>query len=103
MAWGCISASGVEDIVHIDGILNAENYRQILIHHVIPSGKRLIGNCFISQHDSDPKHTVHAVKSYLERKTTDRTLTVMDWLPQSRDLNIIEAVWYHLDRERHRG
>ena len=39
-------------------------------------------------------------KSYLERKTADKTLTVMDW---STELNIIEAVWDHLDRERNKG
>ena len=40
-----------------------------LIHHAIPSGKRLIGNGYIFQHDNDPKHTANTVKSYLERKT----------------------------------
>ena len=78
MIRGCISASGVGDIVHLDGILNAEKYRQIHIHYAINSRKRLIGNCFLSQHDNDPKHTARAAKSYWERKTTDRTLTVMD-------------------------
>ena len=48
------------------------------------------------------------VKSYLEKKTltadeADITLTVMDWPPQSPDLNIIEAVWGHLDREINKG
>ena len=70
-------------------------HRQVLIHHAIPFGKILIGNGFIFQHDSDSKHTANAVKSYLERKTADKTLTVMD----CPDLNIIEAVWDHLDRE----
>ena len=102
MVWGYISVNGVGDIVHIDGILNAEKYRQIPTHHAIPSKKRVIGNCFIFQYDNDPKHTARAVKSYLERKPTDGTLIVMNWPPQSPDWNIIEAVWDHLDRKRHR-
>ena len=43
------------------------------------------------------------VKSYLERKTADKTQTVMDWPPQSAALNITEAIWDHLDRERNKG
>lgn len=72
--------------------MNVEKYRQVLICHAIPSGKCLIGNDFIFQHDNNPKHTANAVKSYLERKTADKTLTVMDRPPQSPDLKIIEAV-----------
>ena len=54
LVWGCISASGVGDIVRIDGIMNAEKYRKVLIHHAIPSGKNLIANGFIFQHDTIP-------------------------------------------------
>ena len=43
------------------------------------------------------------VKSDLDRNTADKTLTVMDCSPQSPDLNIIAAVWDHLDRERNKG
>ena len=83
LIWGCISASGVGNIVRIDGIMNSEKHRQVLIHNAIPSGKRLIGNGFIFQHDNNSKHTANAVKSYLERKTADKTLTVMHWPPQN--------------------
>ena len=38
---GSIFASGVGDI---DGIMDAEKYRQVLINCAIPSGKLLIGN-----------------------------------------------------------
>ena len=40
------------------------------------------------------KHTANAVKS--------GTLSVMDRPPQSPDLNIIEAVWDHVDREQNK-
>ena len=92
--WGCISASGVGDIVRIDGIINAEKYRQVLFHYAIPSGKHLIGNSFIFQCHNNLM--LMPVKSYLERK-------IADWPPQSSDLNILEAVWDHMDRERNKG
>ena len=58
---GCISASGVGDIVRIDGITNAEKYRQVLIHYAIPSGKCLIGNSLeVFQYHNDPKHPTNA-------------------------------------------
>lgn len=57
---------------------------------------------FIFQNDNYSNHTANAGKSYLERKTADKTLTEMDWPPQSPDLNIIEAVGDHLDRERNK-
>ena len=91
LVWGCISASGVGDIVRIEGIMNAEKYRQVLIHHAIASGKCLFGKGFIFQHENDPKHSANAEKSYLERKTA-----------KSPDLNIIQAVWDHLHREKNK-
>ena len=54
--------------------MNAEKYRQFLIHHAIPSGKCLIGNGFIFQHDNNPKDTANAIKSYSESETVDRTI-----------------------------
>ena len=52
--------------------MNAEKYRQILIHHTIPSGRQLIGPRFIFQDDNDPKHTANKVK-ILEKKTGSRS------------------------------
>ena len=33
IVWGCVNCVG--DLVRIDGIMNAEKYKQILIHHAI--------------------------------------------------------------------
>ena len=35
--WGCISAGGVGDLFKVDGIMNAEKHKQILIHHAVPT------------------------------------------------------------------
>ena len=47
MVWRCLIANGLSDLDRIDGITNVEKYRQILIHHAIPSVKRLRSNGFI--------------------------------------------------------
>jgi hypothetical protein len=66
--WGCISANSFGDLVRINGLLNAEKYRQILIHHAIPSGRHLIGPKSILQHDNNHKHTAKVIKNFLECK-----------------------------------
>ena len=60
--WVCITANVMGDSVRIVGKINAEKYRQILIHHAIPSGKHLVGNSFIFQQENDLKHTVLKAK-----------------------------------------
>ena len=55
--WRCLTANGVGDLVRIDGLQNAEKYRQILIYSAILSGMRLIGNGFIFQQDNDFRYT----------------------------------------------
>lgn len=85
------SASNIGDIFKLYGIMTVEKYSQVLNHCTMPCEKYLIAN-------NDPKHIVSIVKVYLNRKTQHGTLSVVVWPPQSRDLNVIEAMWDHFDR-----
>ena len=48
----------------------------------------------IFQQDNDPKHTSKRVKEWMK----DNNITLLDWPPQSPDLNPTEHLWNHMKK-----
>ncbi|GBM96206.1 Transposable element Tc1 transposase [Araneus ventricosus] len=63
LVWGCISASGLGNLVFTDGIMNRVLYLNILRDYLKLSAQNSgIGKNFVSYQDNDPKHTALNVR-----------------------------------------
>lgn len=96
MVWGCMSASGVGELVFIEGMMTKEVYLDILRENLHRSAEKLgIRGTFKFYQDNDPKHKAHVVREWLLYNCPK----VLETPPQSPDLNPIEHIWDELQRK----
>ena len=99
-ALGCTELIFIEPGVKIDG----DYYRDVLLsQHLLPSIKKMSGDCFTFQQDSAPAHRARETVALLTRETPDFIPPTL-WPPNSPDLNHVDyKVWSVLQERVYRS
>ncbi|GFX80947.1 transposable element Tc1 transposase [Trichonephila clavipes] len=85
-----MAATGVGNLVIIDGIMKQYSYLNTLKNNLSLSASKLeLDEFFTFQQDNEPKHTARVVREWLLYNGRKQVKTP----PQSSDFNPIEHLW----------
>ena len=86
MVFGMFSSRGTTPLVRLQTRVNAQIYKNIVQDHVVPIIQNSGFDRATFMQDNAPCHKAKVVMSYL----SEQDFGIMDWPPQSPDLNPIE-------------
>lgn len=94
--WGVISYNGVGELHRVNGNLDGPQLVRIMEDSLLRSfdAQNIDPEDAPLAMDNDPKHTSRLVQAWLE----DNRILRIEWPSYSPDMNLIEHVWYLLDK-----
>lgn len=99
MFWGCFSVLGRGELVALTETVNSETYCDTLEKYLMPDLnfiRNVLKKDMLFMQDNARPHTAKATVEFLKK----HKVKVLEWPPQSPDMNPIENIWAWIKRRR---